>query len=76
MERPGTLAFPPGADSGSRDQRVPLRAVIGAKIGDHQRLGIQQGILAERGKLACQRAGIADVAEFKKKAVGQPGMKP
>jgi transposase-like protein len=27
-------------------------------------------------RLACQRAGIADVAEFKKKAAGQPGMKP
>jgi transposase-like protein len=27
-------------------------------------------------RLACERAGIADVAEFKKKAVGQPGMKP
>jgi transposase-like protein len=25
-------------------------------------------------RLACQRAGIADVAEFKKKAAGQPGM--
>jgi transposase-like protein len=32
----------------------------------------------ERGytRLACQRAGIADVAEFKKKAAGQSGMKP
>jgi transposase-like protein len=27
-------------------------------------------------RLACQRAGIADVAEFKKKAAGQPGMPP
>jgi len=27
-------------------------------------------------RLACQRAGIADVAEFKKKVAGQPGMKP
>ena len=27
-------------------------------------------------RLACQRAGIADVAGFKKKAAGQPGMKP
>jgi transposase-like protein len=27
-------------------------------------------------RLACQRAGIADVAEFKKKAAGQPGMQP
>jgi transposase-like protein len=27
-------------------------------------------------RLACQRAGIADVADFKKKAAGQPGMKP
>lgn len=27
-------------------------------------------------RLACQRAGITDVAEFKKKAAGQPGMKP
>jgi transposase-like protein len=27
-------------------------------------------------RLACQRAGITDVAEFKKKADGQPGMKP
>jgi len=27
-------------------------------------------------RLACQRAGIADVAAFKKKAAGQPGMKP
>jgi transposase len=27
-------------------------------------------------RLACKRAGIADVAGFKKKAVGQPGMKP
>ena len=27
-------------------------------------------------RLACRRAGIADVAEFKKKAAGQPGMKP
>ena len=26
--------------------------------------------------LACQRAGITDVAEFKKKAAGQPDMKP
>jgi transposase-like protein len=26
-------------------------------------------------RLACQRAGIADVAEFKKKAGGQPDMK-
>ena len=32
----------------------------------------------ERGytRLACQRAGIADVEEFKKKAAGQSGMKP
>ena len=27
-------------------------------------------------RLACKRAGIADVEEFKKKAAGQPGMKP
>src|SRR3954466_7646870 len=27
-------------------------------------------------RLACQRAGIADVADFKKKAAGQPGMTP
>jgi transposase-like protein len=27
-------------------------------------------------RLACQRAGITDVAEFKKKASGQPGIKP
>ena len=27
-------------------------------------------------RLACQRAGITDVAEFKKKADGTPGMKP
>ena len=27
-------------------------------------------------RLACERAGIKDVAEFKKKAGGQPGMKP
>jgi transposase-like protein len=27
-------------------------------------------------RLACKRAGIADVAGFKKKAAGQPGMKP
>jgi transposase len=27
-------------------------------------------------RLACQRAGITDVAEFKKKAAGQPGMPP
>jgi transposase len=27
-------------------------------------------------RLACQRAGIADVAEFKKKAAGQRGMPP
>ncbi len=27
-------------------------------------------------RLACQRAGITDVAEFKKKADGQPDMKP
>jgi len=27
-------------------------------------------------RLACQRAGISDVAEFKKKADGQPGMPP
>jgi transposase-like protein len=27
-------------------------------------------------RLACERAGITDVAEFKKKADGQPGMKP
>jgi transposase-like protein len=27
-------------------------------------------------RLACQRAGITDVAGFKKKADGQPGMKP
>jgi hypothetical protein len=27
-------------------------------------------------RLACRRAGITDVAGFKKKAVGQPGMKP
>ena len=27
-------------------------------------------------RLACQRAGITDVAEFKKKAGGQPGIKP
>jgi transposase-like protein len=26
-------------------------------------------------RLACQRAGIADVGDFKKKAAGQPGMK-
>ena len=27
-------------------------------------------------RLACQRAGITDVAEFKKKVDGQPDMKP
>ena len=27
-------------------------------------------------RIACKRAGIADVDEFKKKAAGQPGMKP
>jgi transposase len=27
-------------------------------------------------RIACRRAGIADVAEFKKKAAGPPGMKP
>lgn len=27
-------------------------------------------------RMACQRAGITDVAEFKKKAAGQPDMKP
>lgn len=27
-------------------------------------------------QLACQRAGIKDVGEFKKKAAGQPGMPP
>ena len=27
-------------------------------------------------RLACERAGIKDVDEFKKKAHGQPGMKP
>lgn len=27
-------------------------------------------------RLACQRAGITDVAEFKKKSGGPPGMKP
>jgi transposase-like protein len=27
-------------------------------------------------RLACQRAGITDVAEFKKKAAGQPDIKP
>jgi transposase len=27
-------------------------------------------------RLACKRAGITDVAEFKKKADGQPGMRP
>jgi len=27
-------------------------------------------------RIACRRAGIADVAEFKKKAGGPPGMKP
>jgi transposase-like protein len=27
-------------------------------------------------RMACQRAGIADVEGFKKKAAGQPGMKP
>jgi transposase-like protein len=27
-------------------------------------------------RLACERAGIKDVAEFKKKADGQPGMPP
>jgi transposase len=27
-------------------------------------------------RLACERAGIQDVAEFKKKAAGQPGIKP
>ena len=27
-------------------------------------------------RLACERAGITDVAEFKKKATGQPGIKP
>jgi transposase len=27
-------------------------------------------------RLACQRAGITDVAGFKKKAAGQPGIKP
>jgi transposase len=27
-------------------------------------------------RMACQRAGITDVAEFKKKGAGQPGMKP
>ena len=27
-------------------------------------------------RLACQRAGIADVEGFKKKAAGRPGMKP
>jgi transposase len=27
-------------------------------------------------RLACERAGIKDVADFKKKAAGQPGIKP
>ena len=27
-------------------------------------------------RIACERAGIKDVAEFKKKADGQPGIKP
>jgi transposase-like protein len=27
-------------------------------------------------RMACRRAGIADVEGFKKKAAGQPGMKP
>ena len=27
-------------------------------------------------RIACQRAGITDVAEFKKKAGGRPGMEP
>lgn len=27
-------------------------------------------------RLACERAGITDVAEFKKKAAGKPGLKP
>lgn len=27
-------------------------------------------------RLACQRAGITDVTEFKKKAAGRPGIKP
>jgi transposase len=27
-------------------------------------------------RLACERAGIKDVAEFKKKAAGKPGIKP
>jgi len=27
-------------------------------------------------EIACERAGIADVAEFKKKAAGLPGIKP
>jgi hypothetical protein len=27
-------------------------------------------------RLACRRAGIQDVGEFKKKAGGQPGMEP
>ena len=27
-------------------------------------------------RLACERAGITDVAAFKKKVAGQPGMKP
>jgi hypothetical protein len=27
-------------------------------------------------RLACRQGGITDVAEFKKKAAGQPGMKP
>ena len=27
-------------------------------------------------RMACQRAGITDVAEFKKKGAGQPGMPP
>jgi transposase len=27
-------------------------------------------------RLACERAGITDVAEFKKKAAGKPGIKP
>ena len=27
-------------------------------------------------EIACERAGIADVAEFKKKAAGRPGIKP
>ena len=65
MELPGEL---------SENKRLKARVrLLEASLAD---ANIDAALERAYTRLACQRAGITDVAEFKKKAGGQLGMKP